>query len=384
MKAPIAILFANLKGNLGDFAILHAVLMDVSVRFPGHPMQVFPHPFVPINQTDLATFRAAGAPEFEVVGPTYSIRYPFYLKWMSRYRIWPHVQSRYVRALVAKSLQDARRFKDYAAVIVAGGEQWGGTNPGTSMFGTIGAIRAHNDRIYAYPFSIGPGAVQSNSKASLAEYFGNIRQPVVVRDISSKKILEDAGINAVWGIDCVFSLQDVARDIATLPDRDASRTLLIITGRRGSNEAPVRSLLTRLKNEVGPIELLSTSPPEDKELFTRLGAEFGVAVRMPGSWQEALAELKTSSVIVTNRLHALILGSFGDAALLPLTDRKKSEAFTRDAGLPYSAPNAEGVSVELINQVKADRGVILEKARAYRERSRGELFHPVFDIKGTA
>lgn len=376
MLRPLAVFFANLKGNLGDLAILHSIMQDATARFPGHPIHVYPHPFVPVDESYLRAFQDAGAPAFSIPAPAYSIRIPSSVKWLSHTAIWPRLQARYIRKLAQSASRDAARFGEYEAIFVAGGEQWGGTNPAISMFGAVAAIRRYNDRIYAYPFSFSSDIHRYNAMDDLRHFFGNMRGPLVVRDTLTRDALANADVPVVLGIDCVFNLHDLATGIPAKEERNNDRIVLVLTGSKGRNEAPLRALLHRIVGKVGRVELLSTCPPEDQALFGRLGADFDLPVRMPGTWQEAVAELKSSRLVVTNRLHALIFSSFGGTAILPVADRKKSGAFARDVGLQHIAQGIDALTSDLILDAAANRMLIAERLQAYRERSRGALSRP--------
>jgi polysaccharide pyruvyl transferase WcaK-like protein len=276
-------------------------------------------------------------------------------------------------------LSDAAKFAGYEAIFVAGGDQWSGRRLGISMFATLAAVRAHNNRIFAYPFSVNPRIGRYSSSQSLRQNFGNIRGPLVVRDSISKGVINQLGLPVVSGWDCVYGIQDLAYNIEPQPDRDATRTLLVITGRSPNLERSLRTLLKRLIPEVGPLELLTTCAPVDGKTYERLSAEFDIPSRLPMSWQETVAELKATAIVVTNRLHGLILGSFAEATLLPVTDRKKAEAFVRDAGLPYYACKLSDLSPALIRTAKANEVVILDKLKRYRDQSRKALLGPMFD-----
>ncbi|WP_275783720.1 hypothetical protein [Pararhizobium gei] len=43
MTAPVAVIYANLKGNIGDFAILHSMLLDIRERHPGRAVDAYSH-----------------------------------------------------------------------------------------------------------------------------------------------------------------------------------------------------------------------------------------------------------------------------------------------------------------------------------------------------
>lgn len=375
MKNPIAILFANLKGNLGDFAILQAILEDVSRRLPGHPIHVFHHPFTAVNDRDLSVFRET-APEFELAGPAYSIRFPFYIKWLTRFRIWKYVQAWYIRALEREVGPDAVKFKHYEAVIVAGGDQWGGSNPGASMFGAVMAVSHINRQIYAYPFSVPAQTFVANAPQALQEYFSAIRAPIIARDRITLNKLLACGVDATFGNDCVFGLARIAEEIAPMPNRDSSRVLLVVTGK--SNRNRLQTIASRLLAAGTPVEFLTTSPPEDAESFQELAQLIGVPVRTPVSWREAVSELKASNLIVTNRLHAMIFSCFGNTAILPISDRAKAGALAKDIGLIDVAGSIEEITPDRVAKAIANRDTTIKIMQAYLAQSQNEMLAPAF------
>ena len=58
MKPAIAIILANLKSNIGDFAILHAILLDLQQNYPGRAVHVLPLGHYQIDEGRIAAFRA--------------------------------------------------------------------------------------------------------------------------------------------------------------------------------------------------------------------------------------------------------------------------------------------------------------------------------------
>src|SRR5687767_6588073 len=289
MKAPVAILFANLKGNIGDFAILHAMLLELRSRFAGHPLHVFSHQFHGVDEERLSAFRRS-APEFELVGRTYGPgRGRSFARLVPLLRSWPVVQAREVRALAARSVPDASLFRDYAAIFLAGGAHWSGTKVATSMFGTLMAVHHHNDRIYAFPFSVNPSLRRYNSASAVKQYFSMIRSPLIVRDGKTKAIMDELGLAAVLGADCVFSMQDVADQIEPMGGRERSRIVFVLTG---SSLKELELAIRRIGRPAAQIALLTTCELEDGKALAALSGELQVAYHAPATWQEAVAELK--------------------------------------------------------------------------------------------
>lgn len=366
----VAILFANPKGNIGDFAILDAMLRDIAWRFPGRRIDVFWHGFLKADEVRLAAFQAAdGTPDFAVAGGTFFRVVPPKLKRLYRLKLWPWVQRILINQLVRDSLPEAKRFAEHEAVFLAGGDQWNGMDLGVSMFATLLAVARYNPEIYQFPFSLNPAARRFNLDADLRRYFGTIRAPLIVRDGITHDVMKEIGIPTILGHDTVFSLSDLGQAVPPLADRDSNRILLVLTGphNRQLLRKTLGGALERLQGCGRPVEMLTTCWTEDLEVYTELGERFGAKVRAPMTWQETVSELKQSAVVVTDRLHCLILGTFAECTLFPVADRKKAEAFVRDSGIPHHAPRMEDVTPDALEAAIADRSAILAKIRAYRD-----------------
>ena len=370
---PVAILYANPKGNIGDFAILDAMLRDIRDRYPGRRIDVYWHGFLQADEDRLAAFRAEDTPDFEIAGCTFFRPISVQLKRLYRLKLWPWVQCILIERLASASLPAAKRFADYEAIFLAGGDQWNGMDLGVSMFATLLAVAQYNSEIHQYPFSLNPAVRNFNTKADLRRYFSFIRQPLIVRDGITHDVMADVGIRSTLGHDTVFSLAGMGQAIAPLAERDPERILLVLTGSHDRTvlERTLDGVLKRLQGCGRKVEMLTTCWTEDLEVYRELGARHGVEARTPLTWQETVAELKQSAVVVTDRLHCLILGTFAECTLFPIGDRKKAEAFIRDSGVPHHAPNMEGITPQVLESTIADRAAVLKTICAYRDAAVG-------------
>ena len=379
MKPPIAILFANLKGNIGDFAILHAILLDLSRKFPGQALHVFPHGHHDIDERRLTAFKELSQVEFEIGGRTYfSDAEPTLLERSIRlFGLWPIMQAHLIRSLAERVATHASLFRNYDAIFLAGGEHWGGTRGGISMFGTLNAVYRHNDQIYAYPFSVNPRMSSFNSSQALLGNFRNIQEPLVVRDSMSKTVLDELGLDPVLGVDSVYSMQSLADDIEPMENRDRSRIIFALTGSRGRFGADLRTALRRVGASGNRIALMTTCESEDGNYCKAIANEFSMPYYAPLTWQEAVAEIKASSLLVTNRLHGLIFGSLANTPLLPVANRKKAQAFVRDTQVPHSVSSPLELSRALLEICLADRDMIIKKVKGYQERALNAAHGPI-------
>jgi polysaccharide pyruvyl transferase WcaK-like protein len=200
-----------------------------------------------------------------------------------------------------------------------------------------------------------------------------LRQPVIVRDSLTKGIMDDLGVTCVQGADCVFSLPDNLAEGEAAEGRDPERVLFVVKGQ----EANLAAAMEKLLEQSVWIELLSTCPQEDDRIFQSLAARFSIPYHTPATWQEVIAEFRASSLIVTNRLHGLILGSLARVPLLPVTDRKKSLAFALDAAMPHHVPAVTDVTRELLQKTLIDKDQVLRQMRTYQELCRSQPNSPI-------
>ena len=368
----VAVVFANLKGNIGDFAILQAMLNKIRSKMPKAHIDVYAHPLVEIDRERLT--------EFQKLNPSITFIEQFFSKKITG--IQRSLMSTFLRKRTQQSLIDSfaadgqqafEHFADYDSVFFAGGDQWSGRELGVSMFGALSAISKQTSNIQVFPFSLKTSIHKLYSHSSLRGYFGQLKSPIIARDSLTKGILDQLGVSAELGVDCVYALQNDAQIVQPAESREKSRVLLTV---KGPMQEMSRTLDKLLRDGLN-IELLSTCPTEDDRVFAELEKQFEIPYLRPMSWQEIVSEFKASSLIITNRLHGLILGSFAEKPLLPVTNRKKALAFVHDTGVPHSASNIDSISKELIDKTITDSSLVIEKTNRYRDSSHSTIHSPV-------
>lgn len=378
MKAPIAIVFANLKGNLGDFAILQAMLIDLERTRPGHPVHVYSQGFVTVDSARLAAFRKV-APPFELAGTTYTDNHRLRtvaVRIARAFRLRPHYQASRIRALARNAASKAGTFSQYDGVYIAGGAQWTGDNSGVSMFATLRAIGAHTDRIFSYPFSVSSSLWKLNTRSGLAADFARIKAPLIARDSASERMLNELGVDASLGADCVFSLAEIGKSVVAAPRAEKLRVLFVVTSQEAHS---IREALGRLDRRGFSVAFLTTCESEDLAVQKPVAEAHETAFLAPLTWQETVAEMKASDVVITNRLHGFILASFASVPVLPLTDRSKVLAVVNDAALPLKISNLEALNAEIVKETVDRRAEIVGRIADYRDRAQSKLRSPIPD-----
>lgn len=372
INKPLGILFANLKGNIGDFAILEAMVDLLIAAYPGRKILVHPHPLLPVDKDRLAVFLSHN-PDISIATPTFARGTTRVQDIFSSLFLKRGSQAFRIRSFIKKSVEHFAPFANYEAVYMAGGDQWSGRELGVAMFGTLAAIHRLHVPVYSFPFSLKSSLFGLYSKKDLAEYFGKLSSPVIVRDSLSKGIIDDFSDRATLGADCVYSLNLKASTIEPAAQRNPERTLYIVKAQENDLSTNLEKLVSTTDN----LELFTTCPPEDSKTYRNLAKYFGLPYHEPASWQDIIAEFKASKLIVTNRLHGLILGSLAQTALLPVTTRKKSLAFTRDAKIPHFATTVADITSALIENARKDHLLILENMNCYANECRRKPHSPV-------
>jgi polysaccharide pyruvyl transferase WcaK-like protein len=354
MKKFVSIIFANLKGNIGDFAILHAMLIDINKKFPDHIIHVYPNPSLPINQNMLKDFLSHNPPKFKIKPLDCFI--PQRKLFFSLFKFFGFLSSAYFSlvndgSVSIKNKILAKKFNKYDAVFFSGGAHFGSFYYNVMTFSFIKAILANKLPIATYPFSL-EKKINTYNSALNKSFFGFFNAALIVRDSHSKAILNNFGIKKVHlQDDIVYSLNQLSKKIAPKKNRNANRVLIVLTGNKNSLYLEVKNFI--LNNPFLNIEInfLTTCFSEDVHAYEKITKEFSMPLYSPTTWQDAVAEFKSSRFIITNRLHCLILGSFSDSVLIPICNREKIESFVDDHHFPYILESINQINQEMINSL---------------------------------
>lgn len=378
-KKPIALLFANLKGNVGDFAILEAILRDLDRHFPGRTVKLFPHSNLPIDKARVRAFEELSGYSLVISTPIQLPTLPRGVGLLLRLGVWSKFQAVLVKALSLSQRNLARELRDCEFVCFAGGDQWNGMRLGPAMFAAASIAKRLGKKIYCYPFSCNPAIRKFNSPHALRKSFSRISQPLIVRDSISSRTISDLGVNVVSGSDCVFGLKPLIENKGNHSQNATRKVIISLTSAKGVSAATATTEIVRtLRTEGTPfeIEVLSTCELEDADELEDCAELEGIKKSYPASWQEAVERFQTASLVVTNRLHALILCSLSDVPVLPLTNREKSKAFAIDADLPLSCETAAEVTIETVEASINSREETLAKLRAFSDAGLDDIHSP--------
>ena len=376
VKPPLAIIFANNKGNIGDFAILHAMLRDLERKFPGHPLKVFPHSSLSTDEPRLRAFIAAGVPGFDMSGTAFSKAVPELTKLTYYTGLWPLLRGGIAARFDTLAEPAAAAFEGSTAAFVAGGHQWGGFK-GLSMFATLRAISRRGVPVHAYPFSVSGRTTSIIGAAPLTRDFARLGKPIVLRDSVSKSRLDALGLETVLGADCVYTLKAVADAVAPMNTTNPGRIIVSITAAGNALRHNLRALVMRLKLTKLPITLMTTCEMEDGPAMRDVAQEFGLEYLAPLTWQDAVAEMKSSGLVVSNRLHGLIMGSFCGVPLLPVADRGKVAAFVKDNAAAVHAPGINSIDAPLIFAALSRRAEIIASLALYQAHTASLATAPI-------
>lgn len=382
---PVLILFANLKGNLGDLAILYAMLVFLEKQFPGAPRHVFSHGHKAVDEIRMKRFLEQAHPAFDYKGlaPYHKIRRRWsflrYLglhEWFKGYLI-DRLSARFAR------MEPFRSMGGYQAIFLAGGEQWGGFSAGINMFATVDAVYHFNSSIFIFPFSVRKHVLEGYSLERLQSCFGKISGNVVVRDRLSGQSMREITLRTVDGVDCVFSLADcVSAASSSGVGRDEVIVTIAVTEEKdGSKTEDMIDAIKRLKDKGIVVRLLTTCEEEDGASLGELSVKLGVESINPATWQEVVAEFRKSTLVVTNRLHCMIFTFFADVPVIPLINREKVHGVCGDAGLDCHIRHLNELTAEKVSEYKNRSAEIRGTMRRYLEAT-GKIYADTMTVEG--
>lgn len=376
MRPLVAIVYANLKGNLGDFAILHSMLSDIGRKTPDADIHVYSQPFVSVDASRLKAFQLH-APPFQYKGTMYADPSPINPSTIRTLRAigalrW--YQARRTARLARLATRDfGKAFSQYAAIYVAGGAQWTGVNSGVSMFANLRAMASSNKTIRSYPVSVSNSVLKLNSPPAIAEDLRKVEAPLIVRDSQTRDLLRQIGLDPVLAADCVFALPDPSGNVPRT-GQPLDRMLFVLTSQM--TEQIEHALSVASVAGFKPA-LLSTCDIEDGPQQREIAERMGVEYMAPATWQDVVREMSSCSAIITNRLHGLILASFTRACVIPLIDRSKVRGVSRDALLPSSIERLGELTADQIAASMRQRDEAVERLKSYRMKAQQSQWSPI-------
>lgn len=346
----IAILFANLKGNLGDFAILDSMIESLTKRHSHSHIDVFHHPFFEPDYEII--YRHFGSDQkFNLI-----VDYPrLTLSKIESMLLKLDPTKRYARQCVKAYAQKIeaylKPFSPYDEIYFCGGDQWCGQALSISMFGSVLGSRSASQNISTFPFSVKANLDRFHAKRHILEYFNNLISPLAVRDHMTSAILNSMRITNQFKNDSVLKnwtpiKQFNSSKTKTANIREKSRVLFILKG----NPSNMPAIFKSLKDGAYDVEFLSTSEAEDKAYSQEIESRFGYKTLYPKSWPEAVRIISEYDLVISNRLHGLIFSVLAGIAVLPVADRNKTRAFATDYNIPIFVTSIFELSDEHIRR----------------------------------
>ena len=379
MPRPVTILCANLKGNLGDYAILEIMGRSLARRHPGIEVRFFHHANKPVDTERYPVFLNECSVPLTDMGAAPHYTRPNWFRLASRVPGMDGLASRIHNRLiecVSRKLCHERAFvetlRDSSLVLFAGGSQWGRANLNLNMFAQL-ACAARHSRVAAFPFGISQAAFECNGPQHLGNMLSRLTPPIPVRDAISHRLLADAGLKTVAISDCVFTAGDLVRQAE--PGTGRSRTVYVAVTRSGATTpSAIVSLFERLRAAGFEPVLFSSCEVEDRPLadgVTALADETFVA---PRSWKTAVKLFSEAKFVITNRLHCLIFSALAGTSVVPVGNRQKTQAYAEDAELNFAPAGIDAITTEAIagfvdtlDTVRARQATYLEKSAAETE-----------------
>ena len=360
----LGIILANCKGNIGDFAILHAMINHLSDRYPDSSIAVFPDPTVRFSPEYYSDFQRMLDHHVDLSDDLSNLlpgRIITSAQRMGRkLSNWSSIGGRLISMHSRSVERKLTNLESYEAIFVAGGGLWGANE--IMKFGLIRALAAREISVGVYPFTAAWPMWKHNNEKTIFDFFSSFESKIYVREDLTLGRLKDIGVSAELMPDIAFYLSKKIQNIESAAERNPDRVLLSHTKRIMPNSAQLRKVggasnleksvhtsevLEELLSRRVPVELITTCASEDGREVIRLARRYSIPYWMPRTWQEFCSELKSSSCLVTNRLHGAILGIISETPILLIKDSDKVKGFNMS--------HPELASEDAISNVSSDR-----------------------------
>jgi polysaccharide pyruvyl transferase WcaK-like protein len=373
----VSILCSNLKGNLGDFAIVEALTLAIK-RYLGEAFQIdlYYHANKAIDSVRLQAFMAEAKFELKNIHPAPHYRRPWWLRLLCRSGLWQAHYSRYHNSAIVRVAGEIRNQQDFFQavalksdlILFSGGAQWGRGDLNLNMFAQLQAVALGHCPVRVFPFSLSEATLNCNGLEGLKRLFQALDSPIFVRDGITHQALATAEISSELVSDCVFSLlrQFNSRWDAQSPEAGQSRRVYISLTESGDTDVASMSALIRSLKEASlhPI-LFSTCEVEDRNFYQAVQDVVEVDAVYPISWKQALSLLSCCRYVITNRLHCTIFSALSGTPVIPVTNRSKSKAYVRDAALPCSLSEVGAIAPAQLEGFDQKLGLISARQTAY-------------------
>jgi hypothetical protein len=374
----VSILCSNLKGNLGDFAIVEAIVL-ASKKYLGMGcrVDVYYHANKAIDSERLKVFLSEADFELKYIHPAPYHRRLWHLRVLNRVGLAEHSYARRHNLEIVRVTEKISKddfFQSVALqsdlILFAGGAQWGRGDLNVNMFAQLHAVAQGKCPVRAFPFSLSEATLICNGAENLKGLFEPLDSPVFVRDGISQRCLDTAGVPSELVSDCVFSLSRYF-DTKWAPESvEAGQSKRVYISLTRSGNADVASLLALIQSlqrvSLTPV-LFSTCEVEDRIFYQSVLGLAGVEVVYPMSWKQALSLLSRCRFVITNRLHCTIFSALSGTPVIPVTNRAKSRAYVSDADLPCSLHEVGAITPAQIDDFNQKLTLISKQQTKYAE-----------------
>jgi hypothetical protein len=360
LAKTIAVLGANFGGNVGDLFLFHSVVQFL-VDETDCDILVYPYPL----RYDVSFALPAVLPFRSRV----SIHEPLF----ALYRSLDHLMRgrRQLKRFVAKSYfrkwghwfrsRSARETSPPVdAVVVMGGEQ----DVPFSFLDVHAYLRAWNvgaDQLVYGPISVFPPDAYV---AFLRDRFSEVAR-FLVRDPLSGEALEKCGIRNFEIVPDAAFLAFRGND---LPRSSNTKRMGLCMHSRWVAAPEATGLVRSLAREAGrsgyKLVLFQTNVREDSALIRRLLQDIpDVEYCLPVNLMEFLQVLNSVDIVISDRLHALLVGMISGTTILPIVTREKIRGYCRYLGVETAIHPQDGVDRSAEQLRVAIRAIESERQR---------------------
>jgi polysaccharide pyruvyl transferase WcaK-like protein len=356
----ITILAGNLRGNLGDYAILHSMVIMLNDLYKPLEITITYHSYTGIDKIRTEKFESMLPSNCKISNATPYYRPKLLTKLLRKVTKSEKMISKVLYYYVCSMLFISRTFKnikkDSDMIILAGGGHFSDMLLSANMFAQLKISLMSCKNTIVFPQSIPKNLFEFFPKQIMVQLYKQMGI-VAFREMQSYQYFKETNLNNIYYFpDIVFALQDKfnLEQVNTISKKSIG-IVLANTGQRVGKDYINNKLSVLCKQ----IELLGYTPiivttTESIDIAYLNGLKKlypNLKIIAPKDWKELIQVFSTMKLIITNRFHGMVFSILSHIPVLPVIDVTKTEYMTKTLGYKYFVNDEDEIDKDYLNNL---------------------------------
>jgi len=372
----IALICTNLRGNLGDYAIIDATV-QMLCKLYGSDIQVgiayHGYTGIDIKRTKKFEDNLPYNTFLDHATPLY--RPSFIIKVLRKLNFSNKNLSKFLFYYTRFALSFNKEFKKLITwsdiTIIAGGGHYGGLLLASNMLAQIDYAVSTNKDVFSFPQTVPLDWFDFMDKKLITDVLEKLKI-FTLRENNSFQYMKQLNLSNCYQIaDIVFSIETKQKKLMHI-ENDIKKIGIVLadTGSR-QGIGYVEKLYDKLLfiEECGyiPIVITTTESVDEKYLKHLKELYPQTEIIAPESWKELISTLGMLDLVITNRFHGIVFSTIANVPVLPVVDVPKAKHIAETMGIKNIIEHENDLDKEtLLNAFMYSQDTLKQQQDYYR------------------